>query len=117
MDTLGTVCRADPELPLATAYNLVDVTDPASQDEAVRWSGLTGRGAEGMVVKPPDFILRGRRGITQPAVKCRGREYLRINRGPDYTTTPKKRPRWATFGLLRSRHHKKPRFWTRAAFR
>lgn len=38
-----------------------------------------------MVVKPADFIAKGRRGIVQPAVKCRGREYLRIIYGPDYT--------------------------------
>ena len=38
-----------------------------------------------MVVKPLDFILRGKRGLAQPAVKCRGREYLRIIYGPDYT--------------------------------
>jgi hypothetical protein len=38
-----------------------------------------------MVVKPLDFILRGGRGLAQPAVKCRGREYLRIIYGPDYT--------------------------------
>jgi protein phosphatase len=45
---------------------------------------LTGRGGEGMVVKPLDFIVRGRRGLTQPAVKCRGPEYLRIIYGPEY---------------------------------
>jgi protein phosphatase len=39
-----------------------------------------------MVVKPRDFIVLGRRGIAQPAVKCRGREYLRIIYGPEYTT-------------------------------
>jgi PNKP adenylyltransferase domain, ligase domain/PNKP adenylyltransferase domain, C-terminal region len=49
------------------------------------WTELTGRGGEGMVVKPLDFILRGRRGLAQPAVKCRGREFLRIIYGPDYT--------------------------------
>jgi protein phosphatase len=38
-----------------------------------------------MVVKPMDFILRGKKGLVQPAVKCRGREYLRIIYGPDYT--------------------------------
>ena len=38
-----------------------------------------------MVVKPLDFIVRGRKGLVQPAVKCRGREYLRIIYGPDYT--------------------------------
>jgi protein phosphatase len=38
-----------------------------------------------MVVKPLDFVARGRRGLLQPAVKCRGREYLRIIYGPEYT--------------------------------
>ena len=38
-----------------------------------------------MVVKPLDFVARGRRGLVQPAVKCRGREYLRIIYGPEYT--------------------------------
>jgi hypothetical protein len=84
--TLASVCREDTELLLATAYNLVDVTDPASQAEGVHWwTELTGRGGEGMVVKPHDFILRGKRGLAQPAVKCRGVEYLRIIYGPDYT--------------------------------
>jgi protein phosphatase len=86
LDTLAKVCRADPELLLATAHKLVDLTDPASEAEGIRWwAELTGRGGEGMVVKPLEFILRGRRGLAQPAVKCRGREYLRIIYGPDYT--------------------------------
>jgi protein phosphatase len=38
-----------------------------------------------MVVKPFDFITRGRRGLMQPAVKVRGREYLRIIYGPEYS--------------------------------
>ena len=37
-----------------------------------------------MVVKPLDFVARGGRGLLQPAIKCRGREYLRIIYGPDY---------------------------------
>ena len=37
-----------------------------------------------MVVKPTDFIARGKRGLLQPAVKCRGPEYLRIIYGPEY---------------------------------
>jgi hypothetical protein len=86
MDTLTTVCRKAPELLQATSYKLVDVTAPASEAEGVHWwADLTARGGEGMVVKPLDFILRGRRGLAQPAVKCRGREYLRIIYGPDYT--------------------------------
>src|SRR5947209_20213053 len=39
-----------------------------------------------MVVKPAAFVSTGRRGLVQPAVKCRGREYLRIIYGPEYTT-------------------------------
>src|SRR6185369_15504843 len=49
------------------------------------WEDLTAGGGEGMVVKPLDFIARGKRGLLQPAVKCRGREYLRIIYGPEYT--------------------------------
>ena len=37
-----------------------------------------------MFVKPLDFIVRGRRGLTHPAVKCRGPEYQRIIYGPEY---------------------------------
>jgi len=87
METLVRVCRADPSLLLATPYLVVDVTDAASQERGIAWwEELTGRGGEGMVVKPRDFIARGRRGLTQPAVKCRGRDYLRIIYGPEYTT-------------------------------
>jgi len=42
------------------------------------WSiALTARGGEGMVVKLCDSTARGRRGLVQPAVKCRGRQYGR----------------------------------------
>ena len=86
MDTLSAICRTDPELLLPTNYKVVEVTDPASEIEGIAWwTELTGRGGEGMVVKPLDFIIRGKRGLAQPAVKCRGREYLRIIYGPDYT--------------------------------
>jgi protein phosphatase len=37
-----------------------------------------------MVIKPLSFITRGTRGLVQPAVKCRGAEYLRIIYGPEY---------------------------------
>jgi len=53
--------------------------DPASAAEAVAWwEELTGRGGEGMVVKPLDFIARARRGLIQPALKTRDHAYLRI---------------------------------------
>jgi len=89
MEELANICRFDPELLLATPYKVVHVTDPASEAEGIDWwSTLTERGGEGMVVKPSSFIARGKRGLAQPAVKCRGREYLRIIYGPDYTMDP-----------------------------
>jgi protein phosphatase len=39
-----------------------------------------------MVVKPHEFIARGKRGTVQPAVKCRGPEYLRLIYGPEYSS-------------------------------
>jgi protein phosphatase len=61
MTTLRKLCDADEALLLATAHRLVDVTDPASEETGIRWwEELTGRGGEGMVVKPLDFIARGR---------------------------------------------------------
>lgn len=89
MDTIARICRSLADgngLLLATPYRVVDVSDPASEADAVRWwTELTESGGEGMVVKPLEFTARGRRGIAQPAVKCRGREYLRIIYGPEYT--------------------------------
>ena len=68
------------------AFKTIDLIDPAAEEEGIRWwFDLTGRGGEGMVVKPFDFVARGKRGLVQPAVKCRGREYLRIIYGPEYT--------------------------------
>lgn len=86
MEALTKVCRADPALLVATPYRLVDLADAASREGAVRWwEEVTGRGGEGMVVKPHEFTFRGRRGLIQPAVKCRGPEYLRLIYGPEYT--------------------------------
>jgi protein phosphatase len=85
METLARVCAADPDVLLATPYRLVEVTDAASQAAAVAWwDDLTARGGEGMVVKPRDFVTHDRRGLVQPALKTRGREYLRIIYGPEY---------------------------------
>ena len=70
----------------ATARRVVALDDPDSVAGGIGWwEELTGRGGEGMVVKPLQFVARGRRGIVQPALKCRGREYLRIIYGPEYT--------------------------------
>ena len=86
METLANLCSAEPRLLLATQHRKVDLVDSDSQQAAIDWwSQHTERGGEGMVVKPLLFIDKGRRGIVQPGVKCRGREYLRIIYGPEYT--------------------------------
>jgi protein phosphatase len=86
-----------------TAHRVVDVTDDSSEGEAIAWwTELTSRGGEGMVVKPLDFIARGGRGLAQPAVKCRGSEYLRIIYGPEYDE-PEHLERLRSRGLNRKR--------------
>ena len=66
---------------------MIDITDPASEQAGIAWwTEVTQRGGEGMVIKPLEFVVRGKKGLVQPAVKCRGQEYLRIIYGPDYTT-------------------------------
>lgn len=68
-----------------TAWRQVALADAAACADAVRWwEDLTAKGGEGMVVKPRDFVSRGPKGLIQPALKVRGREYLRIIYGPEY---------------------------------
>lgn len=87
IQTLAKICAEDEELLLPTTHKSADVTDPDSEVAATKWwEDLTNSGGEGMVVKPFDFIAKGKRGLVQPALKCRGREYLRIIYGPEYTT-------------------------------
>jgi protein phosphatase len=103
MEMLARVCREEAELLLATPYKIVDTGDMASEATGIAWwEELTGRGGEGMVVKPLDFIATGPRGLAQPAVKCRGREYLRIIYGPEYTA-PEHLERLRRRGLARKR--------------
>ena len=85
MEVIGRLCAADTEILLPTPFRIVDLQNEASTADAVAWwTELTAQGREGMVVKPLDFIAEGRRGTTQPAIKCRGAEYLRIIYGPEY---------------------------------
>lgn len=67
--------RAGQERPAANAV----------QEATDWWVEITAMGGEGMVVKPLHFIATSRKGLVQPAIKCRGREYLRIIYGPEYT--------------------------------
>lgn len=88
---LGIAARlrdADPDLVTLTRSLLVDTADERSVAAGTAWwEDLTAAGGEGMVVKPLANLVRGPRGLVQPGVKVRGREYLRIVYGPDYTET------------------------------
>lgn len=86
MEISHRLAAADPDFIVATAFLDVDLNNGDAVEAASRWwEDLTAKGGEGMVVKPLDFIVKGARGMVQPALKCRGREYLRIIYGPEYT--------------------------------
>jgi protein phosphatase len=86
MEQLAVLAAADTGLFVATPYRVLDVNDLDAQAQATKWwEDLTFAGGEGMVVKPSTFLSKGTRGLVQPAVKCRGKEYLRIIYGPEYT--------------------------------
>jgi protein phosphatase len=90
METIGTfVDGAGADVLMKTPYHVVQLADPASEAAAIEWwTTLTASGGEGAVVKPLAFVATAptnARRVLQPAIKCRGREYLRIIYGPEYT--------------------------------
>jgi polynucleotide kinase-phosphatase len=105
MESIAAMFRGD-ELGVVvnTPYRVVDLADEVSVSAATEWwEAMTSRGGEGMVVKPFDFVARGPRGLVQPAVKCRGPEYLRIIYGPEYSAPENiKRLRHRKVGAKRS---------------
>ncbi|GIH14024.1 polynucleotide kinase-phosphatase [Rugosimonospora africana] len=86
LDVADRLAEAAPDLIETTRRLAVDTTDPDSVAAGIAWwRELTEAGGEGMVVKPWDNLVRAGRVPAQPGVKVRGREYLRIIYGPDYT--------------------------------
>ena len=87
LEELGRICAVNEGDVLFTTQQLqVDLSSEESKLKAVRWwEELTARGGEGAVCKPLEFVAQGKRGLLQPAVKVRGREYLRIIYGAEYT--------------------------------
>lgn len=87
MMQLSNICQQDPEFLVATNYQVVDVQDPESVSSGIAWwENLTNKGYEGMVVKPLSFVPKNEKGLIQPAIKSRGKEYLRIIYGATYTS-------------------------------
>jgi protein phosphatase len=86
METIKRYITGSDPIFIATPYMVVDLLNETSAAEGTKWwEDLTGSGGEGMVVKPFDFIAVKGNELLQPAVKCRGKEYLRIIYGPEYT--------------------------------
>jgi protein phosphatase len=87
METIAeVVSQTRDSLLIATPCQVVDLANPASETAVIDWwTTLTEQGGEGAVVKPLAFVAADTRGLLQPAIKCRGREYLRIIYGPEYT--------------------------------
>jgi protein phosphatase len=86
MEVLNRLCAADLVTFRPTPARTVDVTSDVEMDAAIQWwEESTAVGVEGMVVKPWEFIARGKRGLIQPALKVRGPEYLRLIYGPEYS--------------------------------
>jgi protein phosphatase len=86
MNTIGSFVQESDGLLMRTPFHVVDLADPAGEGAATTWwENLTEAGGEGAVIKPLTFVATASRGLLQPAVKCRGREYLRIIYGPEYT--------------------------------
>jgi protein phosphatase len=86
LDLADRLVAADPQLVAHTRRVFVDTTDEASVTAGIAWwTELTAAGGEGMVVKPAANLVHGRTGLVQPGLKVRGRDYLRLIYGPDYT--------------------------------
>ncbi len=86
MENLAELCEGDPQLLFKTPYKVIDLANETQFQEGIGWwEQLTAAGGEGFVVKPLDFIATNEKGLIQPAIKCRGREYLRIIYGLEYT--------------------------------
>jgi len=85
LENIKEFCQQDEQIFQVTSYKIVEIQDEQTiQDAIAWWLDLTEKGGEGMVVKPYDFLAYGKEGLLQPAVKCRGREYLRIIYAPEY---------------------------------
>lgn len=86
LEVIDRMCAADPSTLRLTDRRAVDLDDAPSVGAAIEWwEASTADGGEGMVVKPADTVVLSDRGVVHPGIKCRGREYLRIIYGPEYT--------------------------------
>ncbi len=94
---LAELAKLGGDLITPTRHRFVDLSSERERADAIDWwLELTAAGGEGAVVKPAHLTD----GRVQPGLKVRGREYLRIIYGPDYTES---------LDVLRTRHLGKKR--------
>lgn len=85
LEEIEKFCSLNPDHLMVTPSIQVNLENEESIQQAIEWwIELTGKGGEGMVVKPLDYISYSKGRTIQPAMKCRGSEYLRIIYGPEY---------------------------------
>lgn len=86
LDVIDHLCSADPGFVKSTQRRIIDLSSAEQIADAMQWwETQTAAGMEGMVLKPTGFTVRDDKGLIQPGIKCRGREYLRIIYGAEYT--------------------------------
>jgi protein phosphatase len=85
MENAQTLAQSSDPVIMQTNHRFVSLGNETDVVKAIDWwTKLTTAGGEGMVVKPLSFIHRNSKRISQPALKVRGKEYLRIIYGPEY---------------------------------
>ncbi len=85
METIRKYITGIDNIFMETPYICVDTENEESVRNGIDWwLELTSNGGEGMVVKPETYIAINGIKLLQPAVKCRGSEYLRIIYGAEY---------------------------------
>lgn len=87
LETIKKICRADPVLFQPTGHRVINLSVEDEIKETIDWwhDKTDNHGWEGMVVKPLSFTAHHRDELVQPAIKCRGKEFLRLVYGPEYT--------------------------------
>lgn len=85
LENIQEFCNYNKKYLMVTENRIVDLDNSESINSAIDWwVSLTSKGGEGMVVKPLDYLTTNKGRIIQPAMKCRGSEYLRIIYGAEY---------------------------------
>lgn len=87
LETISKIVKEIPNSFLGRVeYRVVDLNNLKSQKESIDWwEEINNLGGEGIVAKPQTFIVKKQGNLLQPAIKCRGREFLRLTFGPEYT--------------------------------